>query len=297
MRSPCDTLKVGDDRGVAATVMDLLELYRTTDALTLALYACALSALWCWVASLVTGNYSQVDRLWSILPVLYVFHFASHGGFTDARLALMTMLVVLWGTRLTYNFARKGGYRPGGEDYRWPELQTALGPVGFQLLNATFVAPFQNLLLLLIATPAYVASQSRAHPLNALDFVAATLFVVFLVGETIADEQQWRFQTAKQERRASGETGGQDFVSTGLFRYSRHPNFFCEQGMWWSFYLFAVAASGLWIHWSIAGAAILTLLFQGSTTLTERITLRKYPSYAGYQRRTSRLLPWPPRAG
>jgi len=297
LRSPCDTLKVGDDRGVAATVMDLLELYRTTDALTLALYACALSALWCWVASLVTGNYSQVDRLWSILPVLYVFHFASHGGFTDARLALMTMLVVLWGTRLTYNFARKGGYRPGGEDYRWPELQTALGPVGFQLLNATFVAPFQNLLLLLIATPAYVASQSRAHPLNALDFVAATLFVVFLVGETIADEQQWRFQTAKQERRASGETGGQDFVSTGLFRYSRHPNFFCEQGMWWSFYLFAVAASGLWIHWSIAGAAILTLLFQGSTTLTERITLRKYPSYAGYQRRTSRLLPWPPRAG
>jgi steroid 5-alpha reductase family enzyme len=277
--------------------VDLLELYRSTDALTVALYACALSAVWCWVASLVTGNYSQVDRLWSILPVLYVFHFAAHGGFTDARLALMTTLVVLWGTRLTYNFARKGGYRPGGEDYRWPELQAALGPVAFQLMNATFVAPFQNLLLLLIATPAYVASQSRAHPLSALDVVAATLFLLFLAGETVADQQQWRFQTVKQERRARGESGGEDFVSTGLFRFSRHPNFFCEQGMWWSFYLFAVAASGRWLHWSIAGAAILTLLFQGSTTLTERITLRKYPSYAEYRRRTSRLLPWPPRAG
>jgi steroid 5-alpha reductase family enzyme len=277
--------------------MDLLELYRTTDALTLALYACGLAAVWCWVASLVTRNYSQVDRLWSILPVLYVFHFATHGGFTDARLALMTTLAVLWGTRLTYNFARKGGYRSGGEDYRWPELQAALGPVGFQLLNATFVAPFQNLLLLLIATPAYVASQARAHPLNALDLVAAALFLLFLVGETLADQQQWRFQTAKQEKRARGESESQGFVSTGLFRYSRHPNFFCEQGMWWSFYLFAVAASGRWLDWPIAGAAILTLLFQGSTALTERITLRKYPNYADYQRRTSRMMPLPPRAG
>lgn len=277
--------------------MDLLEFYRSTDALTLALYACALAAVWCWIASLVTGNYSQVDRLWSILPVLYVFHFAVHGGFTDARLALMTSLAVLWGARLTYNFARKGGYRSGGEDYRWPELQGTLGPVGFQLLNATFVAPFQNLLLLLIATPAYTASLARAHPLNAIDLVAATLFLLFFVGETVADQQQWRFQCAKHERRTLGESSGKGFISTGLFRYSRHPNFFCEQGMWWSFYLFAVAASGRWIDWPIAGAAILTLLFQGSTTLTERITLRKYPDYADYQRVTPRLVPRTPRAG
>lgn len=278
-------------------VMDLLELYRTTDALTLAFYGCALAALWCWVASLVTGNYSQVDRLWSILPVLYVFHFAAHGGFTDARLALMATLAVGWGTRLTYNYARKGGYRPGGEDYRWPELQAALGPVAFQVLNATFVAPFQNVLLLLLATPAYVASLSRGHPLNALDYAAATLFLAFFLGEAIADEQQWRFQTEKKKRQASGERSGKGFITTGLFRYSRHPNFFCEQGMWWSFYLFAVAASGHWVHWPIAGAAILTLLFQGSTTLTERITLRKYPDYADYQRTTSRMVPWPPKAG
>jgi len=275
----------------------MLELYRSTDALTVALVACAVLAVWCWIASLATGNYSQVDRLWSILPVLYVFHFAAHGGFTDTRLALMTSLVVLWGTRLTYNFARKGGYRPGGEDYRWPELQASLGPVGFQLMNATFVAPFQNLLLLLIATPAYVAAQSRGHPLNALDLVAAGLFLAFLVGETVADQQQWSFQTAKHERRARGDRSGEDFISTGLFRYSRHPNFFCEQGMWWSFYLFAVAASGRWLDWPITGAAILTLLFQGSTTLTERITLRKYRTYADYQRSTSRMIPRPPRAG
>ena len=84
-------------------------------------------------------------------------------------------------------------------------------------------------------------------------------------------------------------------MPSGLFRYSRHPNFFCEQGMWWSFYLFGVAATGRWLDWSIAGAVLLTLLFQGSTAITEQITLGKYPAYADYRRRTSRLLPRPPR--
>jgi steroid 5-alpha reductase family enzyme len=96
----------------------LLDAYRTTDALELALVACALLSVWCWFASIVTGNYSQVDRLWSILPVLYTFRFAVHGGFADPRLSIMTTLVLLWDTRLTYNFARKGGWGVGGEDYR-----------------------------------------------------------------------------------------------------------------------------------------------------------------------------------
>jgi steroid 5-alpha reductase family enzyme len=276
--------------------VELLELYRTTDPLMSALAAAAIWSLWCWIASMLTGNYSQVDRLWSILPVLYVFHFAAHGTFTDLRLGLMTALVVLWGARLTYNYARKGGYQRGSEDYRWIVIQKRIGRTGFQLLNATFIAPFQNLLLLLIATPAYLASQVRGHPLGAIDLLAAGLFLAFLIGETVADQQQWKFHLDKERRRRDGERGGADFLTEGLFRYSRHPNFFCEQGMWWSFYLFAVSASDQWIAWPIAGAATLTLLFQGSTVLTEQITAGKYPSYREYQRRTSRLLPLPPKA-
>lgn len=273
----------------------LLELYRTADPLLAALVACGLLALWCWLASLVTGNYSQVDRLWSILPVLYVFHFAARTGFANTRLVLMTILSVLWGARLTYNYARKGGYRQGEEDYRWPELRARLGPMRFQLLNATFVAPFQNLLLLLLAAPAYAAAREAARPLNALDLVATSAFLAFWVGEAVADQQQWRFQTDKRARRARGETIHADFLTTGLFRYARHPNFFCEQGMWWSFYLFAVAANGRWLDWPIAGAVLLTLVFQGSTNLTEEMSARKYPAYTGYQKTTSRFLPRPPR--
>jgi steroid 5-alpha reductase family enzyme len=262
-----------------------------TDPLTVALVVCALLATACWVLSIATDNYSQGDRLWSIAPPFYALLFAGWSGFAIPRVNLMAALAVLWGARLTWNFARKGGYRPGGEDHRWPEVRRALGPIGFQVLNLTFIAPFQNLLLLLLALPAYAAWRVGPRPLGWLDLVAAAAFALFWLGEAVADQQQWRFQTAK---RAAGAAATAGFLSSGLFRYSRHPNFFCEIAMWWCFYLFAVAATGTWLDPSIAGAALLTLLFQGSTHLTERITLGKYPRYAQYQRTTSRLVPWRP---
>ena len=276
--------------------MGLVDLYKETDPLLFALLLCGAFSLLCWLLSVVTREYSWVDRLWSITPVLYTLHFAAHAGLQDARLNLMALLVLLWGLRLTYNFARKGGYTAGGEDYRWKVIQEKIGPLGFQLLNATFIAPFQNLLLLLITVPAYVAWQRIGTPLGALDILVAAVFVLFFLGESIADEQQWKFQTAKYASIGRGEMPSANFLTTGLFRFSRHPNFFCEQAMWWTFYFFSVAAGAAFLNWSIVGAALLSALFQGSTWLTERISVDKYPEYREYQRRTSRLMPWLPRA-
>ena len=257
---------------------------------------CAAFAALCWVGSLVTGNCSQVDRLWSIAPPLYVLWFAARAGFTDARLDVMAVLTALWGARLTYNFARKGGYRAGSEDYRWPVLRKRLGPALFGLFNATFIASYQNLLLFLIALPAWAAFEHRGTPFGPLDAAATAGFLLFLGGETMADEQQWRFQSDKHARKARGAGVESEFLTTGLFAWSRHPNFFCEQAIWWMLYLFSVAAGAGWLNVTIAGATLLTLLFQGSTTFTERLSLEKYPAYATYQQSTSRLLPWPPRA-
>jgi steroid 5-alpha reductase family enzyme len=274
--------------------MELLELYESTDPLVTALWVAGGLALLCWVLSLITKEYSWVDRLWSITPPLFAVHFAAYVGFSDARLNLMAALAVLWGVRLTYNFARKGGYKPGGEDYRWEEIQGKIGPMWFHVLNATFIAPFQNYLLLLIVVPSYAAYRFIGTPLGPLDYAAAMAFVAFFIGETVADEQQWRFQTAKYAAIARGETPSADFITTGLFRYSRHPNFFCEQAMWWTYYVFSIAAGAGWINWTITGAILLTLLFQGSTGLTEKLSVRKYLTYADYQRTTSRLIPWAP---
>ncbi len=261
--------------------------------LLMPLYFCVALSGACYTLSILTREYSWVDRIWSLLPPIYVAWFAYQAHFAEPRLNLMLALVAAWGARLTFNFARKGGYRRGGEDYRWAALQKRMGPLKFQLLNATFVAPYQNLLLLLISLPAAVAFE-HPSPLQAADFVLATLFALLLAGETVADQQQWNFQQEKHRRQASGEAGA-GFLDRGLFRFSRHPNFFCELGMWWCVFGFAVIASGTWINLGLIGPVLLLLLFQGSTNFTEALSLEKYPTYADYQKRTSRLIPLPPR--
>ena len=262
--------------------------------------AAAVSAA-CWILSLITKDTSWVDRIWSIVPIAYVWIFAGAAlaeGKDASRLVVMAVLVTAWGARLTFNFARKGGYS-GMEDYRWAILRGRMKPWQFQLFNLFFIVLYQNALLVLITLPAQVAWQYDA-PLGAWDAAFAILFLVLLIGETVADQQQWNFHRAKA--RAGGQLG-EGFLTTGLFRFSRHPNFFFEQAQWWAFYAIgataAVAAGlGFWggvINWSIIGAVLLTVLFIGSTIFTEAITSSKYPAYAEYQKSTSMLVPLPPR--
>jgi steroid 5-alpha reductase family enzyme len=271
------------------------------DPLALVLIVAAVTCAFCWVASLITKDTSWVDRIWSIVPAVYVWIFAIAGmiaGGDSARLLLMALLVTAWAARLTFNFARKGGYT-GMEDYRWAILRSRMKPWQFQVFNLLFIVLYQNALLVLITMPALIAWQNPAG-LTAWDVAFAVLFLAFLLGEFAADQQQWDFHRAKAAAGGRLEPG---FATTGLFRLSRHPNFFFEQSQWWVFYAFgatAAAASGLgiWggaINWTIAGAALLTVLFIGSTVFTESISAAKYPAYAEYQRTTSMLVPLPPR--
>ncbi|MWB98383.1 DUF1295 domain-containing protein [Agromyces seonyuensis] len=256
---------------------------------------CAVVIVGTWIASVVTNEHSWVDRIWSIAPIAYVWIFAGAAGLADPRLNLMALLVTLWGVRLTFNFARKGGYRPHqGEDYRWAILRARLTRGQFAAFNVLFITIYQNLLILGITLPALTVYTAGRSPLGVWDFVLAALFLVFLAGETVADQQQWDFHRRKAAETAAGRTPSPRFLQTGLFRFSRHPNFFCEQAQWWVLYGFAIAATGVWLHWTLAGAVLLTLLFIGSTVFTESITRSRYPEYRAYQARTSMLVPWLP---
>lgn len=254
----------------------------------------ALVAGLCLVLSWIFREYSWVDRAWSIVPPLYVATFAAQAGWADARLNLMLALTVAWGVRLTFNYARKGGYAPGGEDYRWAILKARMPAWQWHLFNIGFIAGYQHFLLWLLALPALPALRNPG-PLGPLDLTAALAFVALLVGETVADQQQWAFHRAKRARAERGEPEPKGFVDTGLWAWSRHPNFFCEQAQWWALYLFGVAASGEWLNPSLLGPVLLTLLFHGSAAFTESITAGRYPAYAAYQRRVSRMIPLPPR--
>lgn len=256
-----------------------------------------------FVASEVTRNYSQVDRLWSLMPIVYAWLFATRGGW-DGRLVLMAVLVSAWGFRLTFNFWRRGGYRwppwTGEEDHRWAVLRKRpelAAPWRWRLFNFGFISLYQNLLLLLLMAPAVVAWGARGTPLNAIDGAAAALLLGLLLIETIADNQQYRFQSEKHRRLAAGAPLDGDyaagFLRQGLFGHVRHPNFAAEQGIWCALYLFSVAATGAWLNWSIVGAVLLILLFQGSTRFTEEISASKYPAYEEYRRAVPALLPRP----
>jgi steroid 5-alpha reductase family enzyme len=271
------------------------------DPLALVLIVFAVTCAFCWIASLITKDTSWVDRIWSIVPAVYVWIFAVAGmgdGKDATRLVVMALLVTAWAARLTFNFARKGGYT-GMEDYRWAILRGRMKPWQFQLFNVFFIVLYQNALLVLITLPAMIAWQNPA-PLGGWDAAFAVLFAAFLIGEFAADQQQWNFHEAKKAAGGHLEPG---FTTTGLFRLSRHPNFFFEQAQWWAFYALGAAAAtasglGFWggaINATIIGAVLLTILFLGSTIFTESITGAKYPGYAEYQRTTSMLVPLPPR--
>lgn len=265
--------------------------------LSLVLIIAGIVCALCWILSLVTADTSWVDRIWSIVPVAYVWVFAvmspPQG---QAALIMVAILVTLWGLRLTLNFARKGGYT-GMEDYRWQVLRDRLSKGQFQLFNLLFIVLYQNALLVLITLPAYVMWQNPG-PITGFQVFWAVLFLGALLGETVADQQQWNFHQAKK---AAGGKLDPGFCTTGLFRFSRHPNFFFEQSQWWMVYAIgatAVAHTGVIggiINWSIIGPVLLSLLFIGSTKFTEWITAGKYPAYADYKRTTSMLIPLPPR--
>jgi steroid 5-alpha reductase family enzyme len=268
------------------------------ESLCLALYLLLLLSALCLIGSIVTGNYSQVDQLWSIVPPVYALLFVSHARTFSLRELLALGLILVWGARLSYNFYRKGGYS-GVEDYRWVEVRKMIpNPVLWQVFNVGFICLYQQFLLLSIALPVYIATLYSSKPLNITDIAAFILCVLSFVLEVTADQQQWAFQTAKYAKISNKEKLEGDyakgFLTSGLFRYSRHPNYCGEQAIWWGVYLFSVGAAGVWLHWSMIGAAQLTLLFHFSSDFTEKLTKAKYPAYTEYCKTTSRHILWFP---
>jgi steroid 5-alpha reductase family enzyme len=179
-----------------------------------------------------------------------------------------------------------------------PALQ---GRIRFGIFNLLFISFYQHLLIFLFSSPLFMAAKYRNSSLNLSDLIATLLMLLFIYIETVADYQQFRFQTLKRQKHKSeglfASSLKKGFLSEGLWRFVRHPNFASEQAIWISFYLFSVAASGKWINWTIGGSLLLVLLFLGSTKLTELISGDKYPGYAKYQKDVPIFIPRLFRAG
>ena len=256
-------------------------------------------ALLCFTISQLTGNCSQVDKIWSLMPIVYAWYFAFAVDW-NPRVVLMAVLITIWGVRLTYNFARRGGYSwkfwEGEQDYRWDVLKQKpefKSPVAWLLFDFFFISFYQNGLIWLFTLPTVMVADVSA--LTYGDGILAFLFILFVAIETIADQQQWNYQNNKQRKKTSGEKlteeEAQGFVSSGLWKLCRHPNYAAEQSIWLVLYCFSIVSTGMYINWSLAGALLLLLLFQGSSNFSEEVSAGKYPRDKEYQQQVPRYIP------
>lgn len=267
---------------------------------------CGASALYCFVVGEITHNNSQMDKLWSILPIAYTWIVAVKGDFKP-RLVLFAIVATLWGIRLTFNFARKGAYKlkfwEGEEDYRWSILRSNgafKNRFVWALFDLFFISIYQNFIVLAITLPS-LAVMDVTKELGLFDFIAFAGALVFLFIETIADEQQMDFYNTRKMLMEGGKKleeipfpYSRGFNTNGLWSRARHPNYLGEQGIWLCLYLFVIGAGlaqyGIF-HWSILGPMLLVLLFLGSSTMGESISRSKYPEYDNYTKHTSRYIP------
>lgn len=236
-----------------------------------------------WIISLKLRDVSIVDIFWgpgfALLAWLYVFLFGASGW----RPLLIALLVTLWGVRLAVHIMR----RHRGEDPRYVAMRRVHGDA-FWWRSLFTVFWLQAVLLWFIAMPVLVAT-ALPGPARIVwtDLAGLLLFAVGFAFEAIGDAQLSRFRSDPSNR---GEV-----LNTGLWRYTRHPNYFGDATLWWGVFLVAASAPAAWLTAGSPLLMTLLLLRVSGVTLLERSLKESKPGYANYVKRTSAFLPWFPR--
>jgi steroid 5-alpha reductase family enzyme len=239
-----------------------------------------------WVLSLVRKDACVVDPFWGLgFIVAAVSYFLLTNGFTGRRILVLAMVCV-WGMRLAaYIVWRNSG---GGEDPRYKAMR-AKRPTTFWWYSYPQVFLLQALLLWLVAAPIAAALGGKAAPgFTALDISGAVVWFIGLLWEVAGDTQLALFRSDPANK---GKV-----LQSGVWRYTRHPNYFGEALLWWGVWLIAAAAHG---YWSAYGPLLLTVLLLrvSGVTLLEKALKESKPEYQDYARRTSSFVPWFPRRG
>lgn len=248
-------------------------------AAALGLGAGALLALAVWAASVPQRDVSIVDVAWGFLVIVPALVVAAVLPDTGPRTLLVLTLAGAWALRLSAYIAWRRRGQP--EDRRYQAIRRRNEP-HFQWKSLYLVFGLQALLGWIVAAPLMAAAASPA-PWNALDALGLALAVLGLGVETVADAQMARFRADRRSR--------DQVMDRGLWRYSRHPNYFGECCVWWGLWLVA-AAAGAW--WTVLSPLLMTVLLLkvSGVPMLENDLRRHRPGYAEYVRRTPAFLPW-----
>jgi steroid 5-alpha reductase family enzyme len=239
-----------------------------------------------WLASLRLHDASIIDSFWGVgfIVIAWICFAVGHGAH-DRRL-LLAILVTIWGGRLAVHIARRNHGKC--EDPRYVAMRERDGE-RFWLTSLYRVFLIQAATMWIISLPLQAAGSLGAHRgLGALDAIGAAVWLVGFGFEAIGDRQLDRF---KADRSSAGKV-----MDRGLWRYTRHPNYFGDATLWWGLGVIGLGA-GLGAVWGLVGSALDTLILtrvSGKPILERDIETRR-PGYRDYIERTSGFFPLPPR--
>jgi steroid 5-alpha reductase family enzyme len=259
--------------------MDFLQIY-----LTLGLIILALMTL-LWLASLLLKNSSIVDIFWGTGFVITTWgaFLLTPEGFAPRKL-LINVLVTIWGLRLSFHILARNWGKP--EDFRYQVWRKEAGAAWWwrSIFKVFFL---QGVILWIVAAP-LLAAQISAQP-NRLTWIDTAAIPVWLIGfffEAAGDLQLVRFKANPVNK---GKV-----LQTGVWRYTRHPNYFGDATQWGAYYLVSLAAGGWWTIFSPIIMTTLLLRVSG-VTLLEKTLKEAKPGYKEYVETTSEFIPWFPR--
>jgi steroid 5-alpha reductase family enzyme len=242
-----------------------------------------LLALAGWAMSAIKRDVSVVDSLWPLFFLTNTLVYAANTTAHGARATLLFALVTLWSLRLAGYLTWRNWGEP--EDRRYQAIRARNQP-GFVWKSGYLVFGLQALLAVIISVPLF-AGLSGAGALNILDIAGLGLWVLGFGFEVIGDWQLARFK--------ADPANHTKVLDTGLWRYTRHPNYFGEATLWWGYYLMAAAAGGWWTIFAPLLMTFLLLRVSGVSLLEQDIHERR-PAYRDYIVRTSAFFPRRPKA-
>lgn len=243
----------------------------------LALLPMLAAGLLFWLLSLIRDDVSIVDSLWGLFFIIACGWFFISVEQLSTRAWIVLILVTIWGTRLSaYITLRKLGQ---GEDARYRAIRDNYEP-GFRYKSLYLIFVFQALVAWIIALPLFHAIDSGSE-LGVFDFLGITLWCIGMWFESLGDYQLWQFKRRPENR---GK-----IMTEGLWRYTRHPNYFGEFLIWWGYFSFALSDQAYWAILSPLLMTFLLLKFSGVGRLEDSMQHR--PGYRQYMQTTNAFLP------
>ncbi len=254
----------------------MVELYYQASFLIFIL----VTILWIW--SVYLKDVSIVDIFWGlgfvILNIFYVFN----SGDLNSRKILLLVLVSVWGLRLSIYLAYRNIGK--GEDFRYQEFRRKFGPKRYWWFSYFQAFLLQGALMILISSTLLGMSfSSQPTNLSTLDYVGIAIWLIGFTFEAGGDYQLMRFKKNSMNKG--------NVLTTGFWKYTRHPNYFGDAAVWWSYAVFCISAGA---YWQVIGSIVMTLLIINisGVALLEKSLKQSKSAYSDYIQKTSSFFPW-----